>query len=220
MSFDLAEMGAGYWQEFFSQLRGSGLKISIYNEFFQLPEPAFIDDFAKSVDLSHSCVVLSPLCGNEKVRRLNGKHFSNQALFDTLEYLGRYNIFLLVYFSLNLPGETQETFKETLNLANEIYEFYPPAALRILNTVHTIDPFSPMSLFPDKFEIESSMTSFMDFYTYCRETQFNNPAARTELNRGFRLKDQNARSLERMADAWDALRMGKEANWWPIPPSW
>ena len=220
MSFDLAEIGADYWREFFSLLRGSGLKISIYNEFFQLPESAFIDDFAQSVDLSHACVVLSPLSGNEKVRRLNGKHFSNRALFDTLEYLSRYNIYLLVYFSLNLPGETEETFKETLNLANEIYEFYPPAALRILNTVHTLDPFSPMNLFPDKYEIVSSMTSFMDFYTYCRETQFNNPGARTELNRGFKLKDLDARSLERMADAWDALRVGKEANWWPIPPSW
>jgi len=220
MSFDLAEIGADYWREFFSLLRGSGLKISIYNEFFQLPESAFIDEFAKSVDLSHACVVLSPLSGNEKVRRLNGKHFSNSALFDTLEYLSRYNIYLLVYFSLNLPGETEETFKETLNLAKEIYEFYPPAALRILNTVHTIDPFSPMNLFPDKYEIISSMNSFMDFYTYCRETQFNNPGARTELNRGFKLKDLDARSLERMADAWDELRVGKEANLWPIPPSW
>ena len=220
MSYDLAEMGADYWQEFFSLLRGSSLKISIYNEFFQNPEPAFIDDFAQSLDLSHSCVVLSPLSGNERVRRLNGKHFSNQVLFDTLEYLSRYNIHLLVYFSLNLPGETEETFKETLNLANEVYEFYPPAVLRILNTVHTIDPFSPMNLFPDKFGIVSNMTSFMDFYTYCRETQFNSPEARTELNRGYKLKDVDARSLERMADAWDALRMGKEANWWPIPPSW
>ena len=41
-----------------------------------------------------------------------------------------------------------------------------------------------------------------------------------EENRGFKLKDLDARSLERMADAWDALRVGKEANWWPIPPSW
>jgi radical SAM superfamily enzyme YgiQ (UPF0313 family) len=220
MSFDLAEMGAEYWQEFFSLLRGSGLKISIYNEFFQLPEQEFIDEFVQSVDLSHSCVVLSPLSGNEKVRRLNGKHFSNRELFDTLEYLSRYNIYLLVYFSLNLPGETDETFQDTLNLANEIYEFYPPAILRILNTVHTIDPFSPMNLFPDKFGIESSMTSFMDFYNYCQETQFTNPGARTERNRGFRLKDLDSRSLESMADAWDKLRTGKEANWWPIPTSW
>ena len=129
MSYDIAEMGEDYWQEFFSLLRSSGVKIGIYNEFFQDPEPAFIDEFVRSVDMTHSSVVLSPLSGNERVRRLNGKHYSNLQLFDTLEYLSRYNIYLLVYFSLNLPGENQETFQETLNLARDIYEFYPPSFL-------------------------------------------------------------------------------------------
>ncbi len=220
MSYDIAEIGSDYWQEFFSLLRASGAKIGIYNEFFQAPEPAFIDEFVKSVDMDHSSVVLSPLSGNERVRRLNGKHFSNQALFDTLEYLGRYNIYLLVYFSLNLPGENQETFQETLNLAREIYEFYPRTYLRLLNSVHTIDPFSPMNLFPDKFGIASSMTTFMDYYNYCEKTQFSSPKARSELNRGFQLKDVDARSLESMANAWDQMREGREVNWWPVPPSW
>jgi len=220
MSYDIAEMGEDYWQEFFAQLRDSGVKISIYNEFFQNPEPAFIDEFVRSVEMTHSSVVLSPLSGNERVRRLNGKHYSNDALFDTLEYLSRYSIYLLVYFSLNLPGETNETFRETLNLARDIYEFYPADHLRILNTVHTIDPFSPMSLYPDKFGIESSMTSFMDFYNYCRDTQYSRPEARSELHRGFKLKDINARSLERMADAWDAMRASRETSWWPVPASW
>jgi radical SAM superfamily enzyme YgiQ (UPF0313 family) len=220
MSYDIAELGEDYYQEFFSRLRSSGIKISIYNEFFQNPAPGFIEEFARSVDLTHSSVVLSPLSGNERVRRLNGKHYSNLALFDTLEYLSRFNIYLLVYFSLNLPGETAETFKETLNLAREIYEFYPPDLLRIQNTVHTIDPFSPMNLFPDKFGIESNMTSFMDYYNYCQSTQYSSPTARTELNRGYKLKDLDARSLKQMADTWDAMRAGRETSWWPIPPSW
>jgi hypothetical protein len=220
MSYDIAEMGEDYWREFFSLLRGSGVKIGIYNEFFQNPDSTFIDEFAKSAEMTHSMVVLSPLSGNERVRRLNGKHFSNIQLFDTLEYLSRYNIYLLVYFSLNLPGENRETFQETLSLARDIYEFYPPSFLRILNSAHTIDPFSPMNLFPDKFGIESSMTSFMDFYNYCDETQYSKPEARTELNRGFTLKDIDARSLERMANAWDEMRKGREASWYPIPPSW
>lgn len=220
MSYDPAEAGESYWQELFSLMRSNGVKISIYNEFFQNPEPAFIDEFARSVDMTHSCVVLSPLSGNERVRRLNGKHFSNEALFDTLEYLSRYNIYLIIYFSLNLPGETEQTFQDTLNLAREIFEFYPPTSLRILNTIHTIDPFSPMNLFPDKFGIQSSMTSFMDFYNYCKDTQFSGPEARSELNRGFKLKDVDARSLERMADAWDRERQGREMSWVPVPSGW
>jgi radical SAM superfamily enzyme YgiQ (UPF0313 family) len=220
LSYDIAEMGAEYWQEFLSLLRSSGVKIGIYNEFFQLPEPAFIDEFARSVEMTHTSVVLSPLSGNEKVRRLNGKQFSNLELFDTLEYLSRYNIYLLVYFSLNLPGENKETFQETLGLARDIYDFYPASLLRIQNSAHTIDPFSPMNLYPEKFGIQSSMSSFMDFYRYCENTQYSKPEARTELNRGFVLKDMNARSLEQMADAWDEMREGRETSWYPIPPSW
>jgi radical SAM superfamily enzyme YgiQ (UPF0313 family) len=220
MSYDIAEMGDNYWMEFFAQLRNSGVKISIYNEFFQNPEPAFIDEFVRSVEMTHSSVVLSPLSGNERVRRLNGKHYSNDALFDTLEYLSRYSIYLIVYFSLNLPGETNETLQETINLAREIYEFYPTDHLRILNTIHTIDPFSPMNMFPDKFGIVSNMSSFLDFYNYCRDTQYSRPEARSELHRGFTLKDVNARSLERMANDWDTMRAGRETSWWPVPASW
>lgn len=220
MSYDLAEMGSDYWQEFFALVRQSGVKISIYNEFFQLPEPAFIKDFARSVELDHSCVVLSPLSGNERVRRMNGKHYSNAALFDTIDILDQYNLFLIVYFSMNLPGENRATFQETLSLARDVFDFYPSSRLRILNTVHTIDPFSPMNTFPEKFGIVSTMSSFMDFYKYCKDTQFASPEARTELNRGYTLKDLDARSLEEMANAWDALQVGRETSWWPVPRSW
>ena len=220
LSYDIAEMGEAYWQEFFVRLRDSGVIIGLYNEFFQLPKPAFIEAFVKSVDMTHSCVALSPLSGSERVRRLNGKHYSNRELFDTLALLHQYNACIFAYFSLNLPGEDERSFRETLELARQIYEFYPSRLLQILNTCHTIDPFSPMSLYPEKYGIQVSMSSFMDYYTYCQDTQLASREARTELHRGFMLSDPLARSLEAMADAWDAERMGKETSWWPVPPKW
>jgi radical SAM superfamily enzyme YgiQ (UPF0313 family) len=95
----------------------------VYNEFFQMPSHAFVEDYVRSVDMAHSCVALSPLSGNERVRRLNGKHYSNDQLFDMLELLGRLKSYIFVYFSLNLPGEDSRTFEETLELAQSIYEF-------------------------------------------------------------------------------------------------
>jgi hypothetical protein len=165
-------------------------------------------------------VALSPLSGNERVRRLNGKHFSNTQLFDMLELLSRHKMYLFVYFSLNLPGETNETFKETLELAREIFYFYPNSLLKILNTVHTIDPLSPMNVKADRFGVKSSMVTFMDFYNYCKNTQVQDPASRDGLHRGFELVEPENRSLLNMADAWDREREGKEMSWWPIPPSW
>ncbi|HEX7433765.1 MAG TPA: radical SAM protein [Anaerolineaceae bacterium] len=220
LSYDIAEMGKDYWQDFFARLRASGTEISIYNEFFQLPEAAFIDDFVRSVDMSQSCVALSPLSGNERVRRLNGKHFSNEALFDMLNLLNQHHFYVFVYFSLNLPGENEETLKETIDLARDIYDFYPANLLKILDTVHTLDPISPMALSPEKYGIRTSMSSFMDFYQYCYNTRNGSDDARTEQYRGYTFADPQARSMEKMADRWDRERIGRESSWWPTPPSW
>jgi radical SAM superfamily enzyme YgiQ (UPF0313 family) len=220
LSYDIAVLGEDYWRRFFALLRESRVNIGIYNEFFQIPTREFIDDYARSVMMAQSCVALSPLSGNERVRRLNGKHYSNDQLFDILEALSQKRFYLFVYFSLNLPGETAETFAETLDLAKSIYDFYPTSLLKMLNTVHTIDPVSPMNLYPEKFGITASMSTFMDFYNYCRDTRQAGPGARTGSQRGFNLSDPSARSLEAMANAWDRARVGREAAWWPVPPSW
>ena len=99
------------------------------------------------------------------------------------------------------------------DLAKAVYDFYPHSLLKILNTVHTIDPVSPMSMYPEKYGIQTSMRTFMDFYNYCRDTRKGGPGARVGLNRGYELSDPSARSLEAMANAWDRAREGKEACW-------
>ena len=220
MAYDIANMGEAYWRELFALIRSRGVKIGIYNEFFQLPSAEFIREFVKSVDLAHSCVAFSPLSGHERVRRLNGKHYATDAFFDILAEVSRYNLHIFVYFSLNLPGENTETFRDTLALARQIFEFYPSSLLQIFNTVHTVDPFSPMGLYPDKYGIKTTMSTFMDYYNYCRDTRYAGDSARSELHRGFSLNDPALRDLDAMADAWDAEYLGKEAGWRPIPAKW
>jgi clorobiocin biosynthesis protein CloN6 len=220
LSYDIAELGEGYWREFFERLRASGIQIGLYNEFFQLPRPEFIEEFARSADMEHSCVALSPLSGSERVRRLNGKFYSNDELFHTLSVLNQYNISVVVYFSLNLPGEDDRVIQETVDLAQAIYAFYPPSLLKILTSCHTIDPLSPMNVRPEKYGIQVSMSTFQDYYAYCRGTQLATPEARTEAHRGFTPLDPGSRSLPAMADLWDQARLGKESSWWPVPPGW
>jgi radical SAM superfamily enzyme YgiQ (UPF0313 family) len=220
LAYDIAEMGEDYWLSFFAAMRQKNLKIGLYNEFFQLPSVSFVKEFAAHCDKEHSCVALSPLSGNEHVRRLNGKHYSNEAFFDLLDELARQKLYLFVYFSLNLPGETRETFEETLDFAREIYEFYPSPLLKMLNTVHTLDPLSPMNVHADKFGIQAGMSTFMDYYTYCRDTGNLDPASKTGLNRGFDMPGRTQLDLEAMVKAWDRDRLGREISWWPVPSGW
>jgi radical SAM superfamily enzyme YgiQ (UPF0313 family) len=220
LSYDIAELGDEYWRTFFSLMRQRNIKIGLYNECFQMPTPAFVKRFAQVAEREHSCLAFSPLSGNERVRRLNGKRFTNAELFNVLDALNLHDIFALIYFSLNLPGENEETLKETIALSEEMCQLYPPSRIRIMNSCHTLDPLSPMAVYPEKYGIDVTMRTFDDWYTYCRETQLGGPAARTEAHRGFLPRDQASRSLEAMADAWDAARTGHETCWWPIPPSW
>ena len=131
-----------------------------------------------------------------------------------------YNAYVFIYFSLNLPGEDEQAFLETVDLAESIYHFYPSSLLKILDTSHTLDPLSPMAVHPEKFGIETSMVSFMDYYHYCQNTGLTTPEARTEQYRGFKLKPPQERTLARMADTWDKVQQGRETSWWPIPPGW
>jgi radical SAM superfamily enzyme YgiQ (UPF0313 family) len=220
MSYDIAELGETYWQTLFAHMKARHISIGIYNEFFQLPEADFIHELATVADMKHTCLALSPLSGNVRVRRLNGKHYDNDGLFRILDALRQHNFYLYIYFSLNLPGETEEIFEETLAVARQVYDSYPHNLLKILNTVHTIDPLSPMNVRAERYGVESSMSTFSDFYEYCRNTQMVDPDARTGKHRGFQLKEPQLRSLERMTKAWDAMRVGREESWWPIPPSW
>jgi radical SAM superfamily enzyme YgiQ (UPF0313 family) len=220
LSYDIAEMGEDYWRQLFALIRKRGLKIGLYNEFFQLPDPAFIKHFARTVDMTHSCLALSPLSGSERVRHLNGKRYRDAELVNILDHLNLYSIPIFVYFSLNLPGEDEVTILETVGLAERIHAQYPSSLLKILSSCHTMDPFSPMQQHPEKYGVTTAWSTFKDYYTYCKETLNMTPDARTGMLRGFESADPAGRSIAAMADIWDTAREGREASWWPIPPSW
>ncbi len=220
LAYDIAELGEDYWGRFFSELQRRKVRIGLYNECFQMPTREFIDTFMANCIKEFSCLTLSPLSGNERVRRLNGKHFSNEQFFEMIDLLRQHDSYLIVYFSLNLPGETNSTFAETIELAKEVFYIYPNRLLKILNSVHTIDPLSPMNVRAERYGVESSMKSFKDYYEYCQNTGEKSPASRNGTHRGFELVDASMRDLEKMADYWDMERTGKEESWWPIPPSW
>lgn len=219
-NLDPAIMGESYWSSLFGELRRRKLKIGLYDELFQLPERAFFDAFMEVAEPQYSELVISPLSGAEEVRRLNGKQFSNQRLLEALTYLKQQQMPVFVYFSLNLPGENDRTFRQTLRLAEEISRLYPPHLLRMANMLHTIDPYSPMSRDPTAYRIKVEFKSFLDYYRYCRET----PAARSNTPlgawRGYDVENKAMRSLESMARQWDEFCRRQRAQCMPVPRIW
>ncbi|MGC9522343.1 MAG: B12-binding domain-containing radical SAM protein, partial [Anaerolineae bacterium] len=219
-SYDLAAMGERYWKTLFRTLRKERIKIGLYNEFFQLPPSGFMKEFVRTGDMEHSSVALNPYSGSERVRRLNGKRYNDAQLLNALDELNLYNMPIIVYFSLNLPGEDEDVVQESIRLARSIYDMYPHSKLKILNSCHTVEPLSPMEQRPGRYGVDVKWHTFRDWYEYGRNTQLQLPGARTGEWRGFDLLPPKERSVEAMADAWDAAAAGRESCWWPIPPSW
>lgn len=219
-NLDPAIMGKRFWTQLLAEMRRRGVKIGIYNEFFQLPSRDFMQAFVETADLAYSELAFSPLSGSERVRRLNGKRFTNDQLLDTLAQLRPYGVPIVLYFSLNLPGEDKKAFRMTLRLAQEVCKSYPADLLRLINMCHTVDPCCPMSRQPERYDIALEFESFQDYYRYCQETPVMRQDVRLEDWRGYKRAEREPRLLEKMARQWNRFCANQEAQCYPIPRTW
>lgn len=220
LSLDPATFGPEWWQPFFRLVREGSVRIGLYNEFFQLPSGEFIRALGETFDLEHTEVAISPLSGDEEVRRRNGKFYTNERFLRMLATLRDLRVPIFIYFSLNLPGETFKTFKSTLQLAYEVGKVYPHELLRMLNPCHTLDPVSPMSMRPDAYGMEVHYTSFMDYYNYCKGTGWQPRQVIRGQHRGFELKGRPAQVVEQMAQTWDIFARQQRFRCFPVPRGW
>lgn len=202
LALDPAVVGEPYWRQLFSEMSRRDIHIGLYNEAFQLPSQEFIEAFAECADLEHSQIALSLLSGDERVRRLNGKSYSNRELFTTLKVLRRFKVPIAIYYSFNLPGQDESSLRKTLFVSQRIGRLYPARLLIMYNQPHTLDPCSPMSLHPEKFDIEVDYRCFSDYYDYCRRTAIENPGVRQLLGCGFRWRGRTREAERKMQQLW------------------
>lgn len=220
LSHDPAVLGKPYWTRLFEAVRARGTRIGLYNECWQLPSTEWVEAMARTFVISSSQLAISPLSGNEAVRLMNGKHYPNERLLNFLAALARHNLPIFVYFSLNLPGETEATLLDTIALARRIVDTYPPELVTVVNMLHTVDPESAFAREPERFGIQLQMRTFMHYYEYCYLTPYARPEARTGQVRGFETDPPGGRSLARMADMWDAVCAELGPTCRPVPQVW
>jgi len=220
LSLDIATFPPVWWRTFFRLLRERQVRIGIYNEFFQLPSSEFLDDLGATADMQHTEVAISPLSGAEKVRRQNGKFYTNDRFLGMLQTLKKYEVPIFIYFSLNLPGETFQTFKQTLSLADRIGKTYPSRLLRMLNPCHTLDPVSPMSRQPEKLGMTVKYHTFHDYYQYSKGTAWQPKHTVRGQHRGFEMKERPTPMVEQMAQIWDMFAKAQPFRCFPVPYGW
>jgi tRNA A37 methylthiotransferase MiaB len=218
LNLDPAILPTEYWRQLFAQVRRLGVRIGINNELFQLPTPEFVEGFCETADVRRSELALSLLSGSEKVRRLNGKHYTNQKLFEVVDVMKAHQVPLYVYFSFNLPGEDEKAFRQTLRVAQQIRHSYPPHLLKIINMAHTLDPCSPMSRKPQRYAINIGLRNFKDYYKYCQQTLAIQAGEGPWKVRGFAYRKD--RTLQRMVRQWNEFCAEQPSSCFRVPESW
>jgi len=168
ISFDPYPQRPDYYLRLFSRIREERLKVEFFFESFGLPPKEFIDGFAQTFG-PRSLLALSPESGSEEVRRRNkGYSYTNQELWDCLEYTGEKGVKVDLFFSLGLPYEREGDLEETARLIAYIRRHFPHVQGIRTFTIE-MEPGAPWQLQPEKFGVRTDLRTFSDFYYYHKE---------------------------------------------------
>lgn len=124
VTHDLAIFGDEFWGELFGEIEKSKINLSIFHYCFQLPNQKFIYKFNETFNEERSVIGIPVITGNEEVRRKNGKFFSNEDLFETLDAFTGKKTIVSLYFIDNAIDCGENTFNDTKNLIMELAEKY------------------------------------------------------------------------------------------------
>ena len=163
-SHDFEMFGADYYHEIFARIREQGVKPGMYLECFQLPSKEYIDDIIATFDMKETLLVISPISGCERLRKKNGKIFSNDELYSMIKYAKEKGVRILLYYTFNLVGETREEFMDTMFQMQYLRMNFKFTKSQLLYQSVVIDPLAPMRSF-DK--IKADYNVFMDYYNHC-----------------------------------------------------
>jgi len=163
--FDPYPRRPDYYLELFSRIREEKLKVEFFFECYGLPTQAFIDEFARTFG-PRSLLALSPESGSEEVRRRNkGYSYTNQELWECLEYTREKGVKVDLFFAIGLPFEHEEDLEETARLIARIRRHFPNVQGVRTFTIE-MEPGAPWHLQPERFGVETTLKTFADFYGY------------------------------------------------------
>ena len=164
-SHDFQMFGKDYYHEIFSRIRERNVKPGMYLECFQLPTKDYIDAIAETFNKDRLIIALSPISGNDQLRRENGKLFSNAQFYDILGYMRQKGVRFILYYTLNPVGETKQQFEDTLFQMQYLKGVYGLGRGAIIYQRVVVDPLAGLR---DIEGTNAQYNTFMDYYNYCQ----------------------------------------------------
>ena len=164
-SHDFQMFGKAYYHEIFSKIREKNVKPGMYLECFQLPTKDYIDEIADTFDKDRLRIAISPISGNDQLRKENGKYFTNDELYEILTYMAQKGVKVQLYYTVNPVGETKQQFEDTYFQMQYLKMMYRMDSRSVIYQRVVVDPLAGLR---DYDNIDVKYNSFMDYYNYCR----------------------------------------------------
>jgi B12-binding domain/radical SAM domain protein len=162
---DLMGGGRRYVEKTLNLIKQEKINVPVIFEMFNPAPEWYFDDISGSVD-SFS-IEISPESGDECVRRVQGRKYSDSALFKTInKALEKGCDKADVFFMIGLSKETRKSMKRTMAMCQKLLDM--DKELRVFPFIAPYSPFlDPGSLafdYPERYGFKSFSRSLMDHY--------------------------------------------------------
>ena len=145
----------------FEEIRRAKLDVDFYFECWGLPRSASCAS-SGGPSSPRSYLAISPDAGDERVQATL-PYYSDEEMFQALDWIQESGISVDVFFSLALPGETVASAQKTADMKRIIAERYANAR-RVMTWTVQLEPGSPQFETPEAFNMVTDRHNFMDFY--------------------------------------------------------
>jgi radical SAM superfamily enzyme YgiQ (UPF0313 family) len=187
------EPSGRYYIELLTELANFSSRLKCTWASWGLPAKQLIKGFFQSGFRSVE-LVISPDFGNEAVRRQNKtRHFRNKELLEMLDFFDSENqfwntkIFVVLYFFIGGPNETEATIKETHELVKKIRK---QACVRgVIVQAPQVEPASPISFMNSEYGIDVKRRHFTDYYNLSKQITEEGGDIDYEMLMGFSLEN-------------------------------
>jgi radical SAM superfamily enzyme YgiQ (UPF0313 family) len=160
-SHDPEAFGEKYYQKLFENIRERKRDVSAYWDSFGIPKKEFINEALKTFN---SIVIgISLESTLDEVRFKIGRNYTIEEFIKSRDYLSNENIGIDIYWTIGLPGETEESAMKIISKSSDLMRLYKNA-LVIPPFPYTLDPNAPMALHPERYGIKKLYKNFEDYY--------------------------------------------------------
>lgn len=168
LSHGPAVLGEKHFADILYLLRKENVDIKGTMELWQLPSIDFVKKLQKGFSELALRIILGS--GSEEVRRFNrGMTSPNSDFLKFLDLCIEFGIDSHINFASNLPLESRETFKETLKMMEKLV--VDKGVTNISCSNYSLEPASPIFLYPERYHVVADVRSFKDYYNLLRKKQ-------------------------------------------------